>query len=72
MKKNEVGIITLLKGKIRSKVKKTKAHSKNKFFVKTQNAALGVRGTDFQTIYNPENNVTNLLTFKGKVAMINV
>ncbi len=72
MKKKKAGIITLLKGKLRTKVAREKNNKKNKFFIKTRTAALGVRGTEFQTIYNPDNKVTNLLTFKGKVAMVKV
>jgi len=72
MKKKSAGIITLLKGKLRTQVVKSKKEKKNKFFIKTRTAALGVRGTEFQTIYNPDNKVTNLLTFKGKVAMVKV
>lgn len=64
------GIITLLKGQLRSKVVKQSSDSrKHKLLIRTKSAALGVRGTDFQTIYNPENNITNLLTFEGEVAI---
>ncbi|WP_127715985.1 FecR domain-containing protein [Halobacteriovorax sp. HLS] len=68
------GILTLLKGQMRSKIngasaEKTKNH---KFLVKTKSAALGVRGTEFQTIYNPENNITNLLTYNGEVAIAKI
>lgn len=69
MKKNEPGVISLLKGKIRTEVEKSNNTNTNKFFIKTRTAAMGVRGTDFQTIYNPENKVTSLLTYKGEVAM---
>ncbi|OUR97228.1 hypothetical protein A9Q84_12950 [Halobacteriovorax marinus] len=73
MNKNGKGILTLLKGQLRSKIigtdKKRKGH---KFLVKTRTAALGVRGTEFQTIFNPENNITNLLTYKGEVAMAKI
>lgn len=73
MKKDSVGIISLLKGRIRTEVQKNaKEPNANKFFVKTRTAALGVRGTDFQTIYNPENKMTSLLTYKGEVAMAKV
>lgn len=65
-------VISLLKGRARTKVTPSKDSGKNKFFIKTRTAALGVRGTDFQTIYNPDNKVTNLLTYKGKVAMANL
>ncbi|EQC48465.1 sigma factor regulatory protein, FecR/PupR family [Bacteriovorax sp. BSW11_IV] len=71
LKKSEAGVISLLKGRLRSQVER-KDNDKNKLFIQTRTAALGVRGTDFQTIYNPENNVTNLLTFKGKVAMVKI
>lgn len=73
MKKDSIGIITLLKGKIRTEVEKNaEALKTNKFFIKTRTAAMGVRGTDFQTIYNPENKMTSLLTYKGEVAMAKV
>jgi hypothetical protein len=44
----------------------------NKFFIRTRTAAMGVRGTDFQTIYNPDNKMTSLLTYRGEVAMARV
>ncbi|MDO9181873.1 MAG: FecR family protein, partial [Bacteriovorax sp.] len=73
MKKDSVGIISLLKGRIRTEVEKdTEKPNTNKFFIKTRTAALGVRGTDFQTIYNPENKMTSLLTYRGEVAMAKV
>lgn len=73
MKKDSVGIISLLKGRIRTEVQKdAKDPEANKFFVKTRTAALGVRGTEFQTIYNPDNKMTSLLTYKGEVAMAKV
>ncbi len=68
--KKKTGVISLIEGKLRSKIEK-----KNKgqgFFVKTRTAALGVRGTEFQTIYNRENNVTSMLTYDGKVQVIKV
>lgn len=69
MKKGSAGIISLLKGKLRTKVQKA-GSEKNKFFIRTRSAAMGVRGTEFQTIYNPENNVTSLLTYQGEVAIV--
>ena len=73
MKKDSVGIISLLKGRIRTEVQKNNEKPKeNKFFIKTRTAALGVRGTDFQTIFNPENKTTSLLTFHGEVAMAKI
>lgn len=70
--KNKAGIIDLLKGKVRSKVTKNYMDiDKNgsKLFIKTKTAAMGVRGTDFQVIFNPRNAVTSLVTFEGAVAM---
>lgn len=66
------GIISLLKGRIRTEVTKSKSKNENKFFIKTRSAALGVRGTEFQTIYNPDNHLTSLLTFKGEVKMTKI
>ncbi|MDC1173970.1 FecR family protein [Bacteriovoracaceae bacterium] len=71
--KKDAGIITLIKGQIRSKVTKNymdmKKKDKSKLFIKTKSAAMGVRGTDFQVNYNPENGATSLVTFHGAVAM---
>jgi len=71
--KNKAGIITLMKGQLRSKVTKDymdiKDKDKSKLFIKTKTAAMGVRGTDFQVNYNPRNQNTSLITFEGRVAM---
>ena len=70
MKKDSVGIISLLKGRLRTEVQKdTNKPEVNKFFIRTRTAALGVRGTDFQTIYNPDIKMTSLLTYRGELAM---
>jgi hypothetical protein len=77
-KEGEAGIISLLKGQIRTKVIKNALDQqaantdKEKLLIKTKTAALGVRGTDFQTIYNPENQLTSLITFEGQVAMVSI
>ena len=63
------GIVGLLKGKMRSKVE---SRNKKKFYIRTRNAALGVRGTEFETVYNPKNKITSLVTYKGEVAMAKV
>lgn len=71
--KKDAGIVTLMKGQLRSKVTKNymemENKDKSKLFIKTKSAAMGVRGTDFQVNYNPENNATALVTFEGRVAM---
>ena len=70
---NDPGIVTLVKGQLRSKVSKNYMEmdkkDKSKLFIKTKTAAMGVRGTDFQVNYNPANNFTSLVTFEGAVAM---
>ncbi len=74
--KKKAGMISLLKGRIRSKVTKDRMkidqEDTSKLFIKTKTAAMGVRGTDFQVIYNPNNDVTSLLTFEGAVAMAKI
>jgi hypothetical protein len=71
--KKDAGIITLIKGQIRSKVTKNymdiKKKDKSKLFIKTETAAMGVRGTDFIVSFNPVNKATSLITFEGSVAM---
>jgi len=70
--KDKAGVITLLKGQLRSQVTKNYMEmdkSKSKLFIKTRTAAMGVRGTDFQVNYNPENMNTSLITFEGAVRM---
>lgn len=64
--------IHLLKGTLRSKVQKAKGSTKHKYYVKTRSSAMAVRGTEFQAVYNPSNNVSSLLTYKGEVVMAKV
>jgi len=61
-------VISLLKGSLRSFVQKHKNGNEHKLFIKTQTAAMGVRGTDFISLYNPENKISSVLTFSGGVA----
>jgi hypothetical protein len=74
--KNKAGIITLMKGQLRSKVTKDymgiSNKNKSKLFIKTKTAAMGVRGTDFQVNFNPVNQMTSLITFEGAVAMAQI
>ncbi len=66
--KKKTGVISLIQGKLRSRVdKKIKGRS---FFVNTRTASLGIRGTEFQTIYNRDNQVTSMLTYDGKVQVV--
>lgn len=74
--KKEAGIITLVKGQIRSQVTKDYMEiddkNKSKLYIKTKTAAMGIRGTDFQVNFNPVNQNTSLITFEGKVAMAHI
>lgn len=62
----QTSVVSFLKGKIRASVKKEKNKDK-KFIVKTKNALMGVRGTDFQVTYNQGGERTSLLTYEGRV-----
>ncbi len=63
------GVIDLVKGKIRSQVTKDylqiQDKDKSKLFIKTQNAVMGVRGTDFMISTNGTNTATVL--FEGEI-----
>ena len=63
------GVIDLVKGKIRSQVTKDylqmKDKDKSKLFIKTQNAVMGVRGTDFMISTNGIN--TSTVLFEGEI-----
>ena len=63
------GVIDLVKGQIRSQVSKDymqmKEKDKSKIFIKTSNAVLGIRGTDFLVGTNGRNTFTVL--FEGEV-----
>lgn len=71
--KKKAGIISLMKGQLRSQVTKNYMQmsdkDKSKLFIKTKTAAMGVRGTDFQVNFNVRNQNTSLITFEGAVAM---
>jgi hypothetical protein len=72
LKLNRPNIISLIKGKLRSKIKKpkkTSSKSKIKLFIKTYTATMGVRGTEFSSTFNPKNNRTTLLTYQGEVLL---
>lgn len=66
-------VINLMRGMLRTKVTKDPSknqQAKSKFYIRTRSAAMAVRGTDFQVIYNEQNDVTNLLTFEGEVLFV--
>ena len=64
------GVIDLVKGKIRSQVSKDylqmKDKEKSKLFIKTKNAVMGVRGTDFLISTNGKS--TSTVLFEGEIA----
>jgi hypothetical protein len=66
---NESGIIDLVKGKIRSQVTKDylqmKDKDKSKIFIKTPNAVMGIRGTDFMIAATEK--ATSAILFEGSV-----
>ena len=73
--KKKSGILTLIKGQMRTKVQKdllNKDNTKNKLFIRTKTAAMGVRGTEFETVYNPSNNTTAVVTYEGTVQVTQV
>jgi hypothetical protein len=62
------GVIDLVKGKIRSQVTKDYLQDqkdKSKLFIKTPNAVMGIRGTDFMITYSGQN--TSAVLFHGSV-----
>ena len=70
--KDKVGVISLLKGKIRTKFIPNPLDpetGKSKLFIKTKTAAMGIRGTDFSAIYNPSMDLTTTITFEGDVLL---
>ena len=70
MPKDKASVVKLLNGIVKAEVEKqVKKEAKTKMVVKTPNAVLGVRGTKFQSIYNPKNKTTSLVTVEGQVAM---
>jgi len=64
---DDENLIHLLKGVMRAKVKKNPTNKENSLIVKSETAALGVRGTDFQFTFNNKNKVSSVLTFEGVV-----
>ncbi len=68
------GVIDLVKGKIRSQVTKDylqiQDKDKSKLFIKTKNAVMGVRGTDFMISTNGVN--TAMVLFEGEVVFNNL
>lgn len=67
-------MLNLLKGKVRTATKEENMYNDaakdgqaNSFQVRTKSAVAGVRGTDFQTSFNPTTNASSVVTFHGNV-----
>lgn len=71
---NKKSVINLMRGMLRTKVmndpNSNSERAKSKFYIRTKTAAMAVRGTDFQVIFNERTNITNLLTFEGEVLFV--
>jgi hypothetical protein len=69
-------MINLLTGMIKAEVNKKGTEEKKegdiKMLVKSRTAVMGVRGTKFQSTFNPVNNNTSLVTVEGEVAMAKI
>jgi hypothetical protein len=68
--KNEAGVINVLTGKIRSQVTKDYLNmdkSKSKLFIKSRNAVMGVRGTDFLFSANKRTGTATTVLFEGSI-----
>lgn len=61
--------IDLSKGKLRSNVEQKYDGEKSQFLIKTPTAVAGVRGTSFLTSFDPATRKTQIVTFKGSVAL---
>ena len=71
---NEAGILSVMKGQLKATVLKNALDTgdKNKLYIKTQTAAMGVRGTEFMVMYNHNIHKTSVLTFSGEVMMTQI
>lgn len=71
--KKKAGIITLMKGQLRSKVSKNYMQmdeGREKLYIKTKTAAMGVRGTDFEVSFSDGVTATNL--YEGSLVVTSI
>lgn len=61
--------LQLNEGKVRNEVNNRYDGEKSKFIIKTPSAVAGVRGTDFLVNFDIKTKVTDVVTFKGSVAL---
>jgi len=66
-----ITMVGLLKGSVRSLLDNVKRKKKEelKFIIRTKTAAIGVRGTDFQALYNESNEMTAVMAYSGVVTL---
>lgn len=64
-----VPAITMLRGQLKTAVPPAPLPSRVRLLIRTRSAVMGVRGTEFQVLYNATNEVTSVVTFEGSVAM---
>jgi hypothetical protein len=69
-------LLNVLQGKVRAATKQENMYNDkasdgaaNSFQVKTKTAVAGVRGTDFLTSYDPQSGASQVVTFRGTVAV---
>lgn len=67
IEKQNISVINLLMGRIRSHVKKENKKNGIKLQVKTRSAVMGVRGTEFEAIHYPTAKRSTFITYSGKV-----
>ncbi len=74
--RNKPGLLSVVKGEIRSQVTKDYLEigkdERDKLYVKSKSAAMGIRGTDFIYSFNPGNNTTTAVLLEGEVAFAKV
>ncbi|MBL7666203.1 MAG: FecR domain-containing protein [Bacteriovoracaceae bacterium] len=70
--KDKPGLLSVVKGEIRSQVTKDyleiSKDERDKLYVKSKTAAMGIRGTDFIYSFNPNNDATTAVLMEGEVA----
>jgi hypothetical protein len=74
--RNKPGLLSVVKGEIRSQVTKDfleiSKDERDKLYVKSKTAAMGIRGTDFIFSYNQGNSATTAVLLEGEVAFAKV
>ena len=67
---NIPSVVEVISGQIRAKVvKDLKGAEETKFLIKTKTAAMGVRGTEFEVVFNQRNQLSSILTYEGTVSV---